>query len=74
MDLDLEMELWKRLGGYEVAERAREPLVEKVRLMLVARRLALSEEQSRREEEREALQRDAENKRRAAEQFGRRSW
>ena len=71
MDLDLEMELWDVFGDCEKCDRAPEPLVQKVRLMLVGKRVGASEKQAEWREKQEAEQRALDSKRRAAEQFGR---
>ena len=70
MDLDLEMELWDVFGSMDVCDRAPEPLVEKVLLMLVGKRIGASEKQQEWREKQEAEQRALDSKRRAAEQFG----
>ncbi len=71
MDLDLEMELWDVFGGYEQCNKAPEPLVEKVLLMLLGKRVGASESRAEWREQQGAQQRAAESKARAAEQFGR---
>lgn len=65
------MELWDVFHGYEQCNDAPEPLVEKVYLMVLGKRVANAEKQQEWREQQEAEQRRLESKRRAAEQFGR---
>ncbi len=70
MDLDLEMELWDVFGTRDACNGAPEPVVEKVRLMIVGKRVGLDKKQQEWREKQEADQRAAESKARAAQQFG----